>query len=87
VLFIDEVHRLQAGAGGDPLFALEDYKAGHHDRAGAISADAHDGCEAVHVYWSDDAALLSAPLRSRFGLLFGWSSIRHDDLRVIVESR
>ena len=49
VLFIDEVHRLQAGAGRAALLGAGRLQAGHHHRPGALGADAHHRRQAVHL--------------------------------------
>src|SRR5208283_3695671 len=78
VLFIDEVHRLQP--------ALEDYKLDIIIGQGP-SARTHtmDVKPFTFIGATTRAGLLSAPLRSRFGLLLRLEFYTHEDLKVILE--
>ena len=78
VLFIDEVHRLQP--------ALEDYKLDIIIGQGP-SARTHtmDVKPFTFIGATTRAGLLSAPLRSRFGIVLRLEFYSHKDLQVIVE--
>ena len=86
VLFIDEVHRLQPALEEILYSALEDYKLDIMIGQGP-SARTHtmDVKPFTFIGATTRAGLLSAPLRSRFGLLLRLEFYTHDDLRVIVE--
>jgi holliday junction DNA helicase RuvB len=86
VLFIDEVHRLQAALEELLYSALEDYKLDIIIGQGP-SARTHtmDVKPFTFVGATTRAGLLSAPLRSRFGLLLRLEFYTPDDLRIIVE--
>jgi holliday junction DNA helicase RuvB len=86
VFFIDEVHRLQPALEEILYSALEDYKLDIMIGQGP-SARTHiiDVKPFTFVGATTRAGLLSAPLRSRFGLLLRLEFYTHDDLRVIVE--
>lgn len=85
VLFFDEVHRLQPQLEEILYSALEDYKLdiiiGQGPSARTHTMDVHPF---TFVAATTRAGLLSAPLRSRFGLLLRLEFYTHDDLRVIV---
>ncbi len=86
VLFIDEVHRLQPVLEELLYSALEDYKLDIVIGQGP-SARTHtlDVAPFTFVGATTRAGLLSAPLRSRFGLLLRLEFYNHDDLNVIVK--
>ena len=86
VLFIDEVHRLQPALEEILYSALEDYKLDIMIGQGP-SARTHtmDLRPFTFIGATTRAGLLSAPLRSRFGLLLRLEFYTHDDLRIIVE--
>jgi holliday junction DNA helicase RuvB len=86
VLFIDEVHRLQPALEEILYSALEDYKLDIMIGQGP-SARTHtmDVKPFTFVGATTRAGLLSAPLRSRFGLLLRLDFYTNDDLRIILE--
>jgi Holliday junction DNA helicase RuvB len=86
VLFIDEVHRLQAALEEILYSALEDYKLDIIIGQGP-SARTHimEVKPFTFVGATTRAGLLSAPLRSRFGIMLRLEFYRHKDLEVIVE--
>src|SRR5881392_1337445 len=86
VLFIDEVHRLQPALEEILYSALEDYKLDIMIGQGP-SARTHtlDVKPFTFIGATTRAGLLSAPLRSRFGLMLRLEFYTHEDLRVIVE--
>ncbi len=86
VLFIDEVHRLQPALEEILYSALEDYKLDIMIGQGP-SARTHtmDVKPFTFIGATTRAGLLSAPLRSRFGLLLRLEFYSNEDLRVIVE--
>ena len=86
VLFIDEVHRLQPALEEILYSALEDYKLDIMIGQGP-SARTHtlDVKPFTFVGATTRAGLLSAPLRSRFGLLLRLEFYTDEDLRIIVE--
>jgi len=86
VLFIDEVHRLQPALEEILYSALEDYKLDIMIGQGP-SARTHtmDVKPFTFIGATTRAGLLSAPLRSRFGLLMRLEFYSHEDLRIIVE--
>jgi holliday junction DNA helicase RuvB len=86
VLFIDEVHRLQPALEEILYSALEDYKLDIIIGQGP-SARTHtmDVQPFTFVGATTRAGLLSAPLRSRFGILLRLEFYTHKDLRIIVE--
>jgi len=86
VLFIDEVHRLQPALEEILYSALEDYKLDIMIGQGP-SARTHtmDVKPFTFIGATTRAGLLSAPLRSRFGLLLRLEFYTHDDLRIIIE--
>jgi holliday junction DNA helicase RuvB len=86
VLFIDEVHRLQPALEEILYSALEDYKLDIMIGQGP-SARTHtmDVKPFTFVAATTRAGLLSAPLRSRFGLLLRLEFYTSDDLRIIIE--
>ena len=86
VLFIDEVHRLQPALEEILYSALEDYKLDIMIGQGP-SARTHtmDVKPFTFIGATTRAGLLSAPLRSRFGLLLRLEFYSHEDLRVVVE--
>ena len=85
VLFFDEVHRLQPALEEILYSALEDYKLDIIIGQGP-SARTHtlDVKPFTFVGATTRAGLLSAPLRSRFGILLRLEFYTHADLRVIV---
>src|SRR3989442_9893464 len=86
VVFMDEVHRLQPALEEILYSALEDYKLDIMIGQGP-SARTHtmEVKPFTFIGATTRAGLLSAPLRSRFGLLLRLEFYTHDDLRVIVE--
>ena len=86
VLFIDEVHRLQPALEEILYSALEDYKLDIIIGQGP-SARTHtmDVKPFTFVGATTRAGLLSAPLRSRFGIVLRLEFYTHEDLRIIVE--
>ncbi len=86
VLFIDEVHRLQPALEELLYSALEDYKLDIIIGQGP-SARTHtmDVKPFTFVGATTRAGLLSAPLRSRFGIVLRLEFYTHQDLQVIVE--
>jgi Holliday junction DNA helicase RuvB len=86
VLFIDEVHRLQPALEEILYSALEDYKLDIIIGQGP-SARTHtmDVQPFTFVGATTRAGLLSAPLRSRFGIMLRLEFYTHQDLQVIVE--
>jgi Holliday junction DNA helicase RuvB len=86
VLFIDEVHRLQPALEEILYSALEDYKLDIIIGQGP-SARTHtmDVQPFTFVGATTRAGLLSAPLRSRFGIMLRLEFYAHKDLRIIVE--
>jgi holliday junction DNA helicase RuvB len=85
VLFFDEVHRLQPALEEILYSALEDYKLDIIIGQGP-SARTHtlDVRPFTFIGATTRAGLLSAPLRSRFGILLRLEFYTHADLRVIV---
>ena len=85
VMFFDEVHRLQPALEVILYSALEDYKLDIIIGQGP-SARTHtlDVKPFTFVGATTRAGLLSAPLRSRFGILLRLEFYTHADLRVIV---
>jgi len=86
VLFIDEVHRLQPALEEILYSALEDYKLDIIIGQGP-SARTHtmDVKPFTFVGATTRAGLLSAPLRSRFGIMLRLEFYSDRDLQVIVE--
>jgi holliday junction DNA helicase RuvB len=86
VLFIDEVHRLQPALEEILYSALEDYKLDIMIGQGP-SARTHtmDVKPFTFVGATTRAGLLSAPLRSRFGIMLRLEFYTHEDLQIIVE--
>lgn len=86
VLFFDEVHRLQPALEEILYSALEDYKLDIIIGQGP-SARTHtiDVQPFTFVAATTRAGLVSAPLRSRFGLLLRLEFYSDDELRFIVE--
>ena len=86
VLFIDEVHRLQPALEELLYSALEDYKLDIIIGQGpAARTHTLDVAPFTFVGATTRAGLLTAPLRSRFGLLLRLEFYTHDDLNVIVK--
>ena len=86
VLFFDEVHRLQPALEEILYSALEDYKLDIIIGQGP-SARTHtiDVQPFTFIAATTRAGLISAPLRSRFGLLLRLEFYTHDELRFIAE--
>lgn len=86
VLFFDEVHRLQPALEEILYSALEDYQL---DIIIGQGPSARTHTIAVHPFTfvgaTTRAGLLSAPLRSRFGLLLRLDFYSTDELRFVVE--
>jgi Holliday junction DNA helicase RuvB len=86
VLFIDEVHRLQPALEEILYSALEDYKLDILIGQGpAARTHTMDVKPFTFVAATTRAGLLSAPLRSRFGIVLRLEFYSHEDLRIIVE--
>ena len=86
VLFIDEVHRLQPALEELLYSALEDYKLDIIIGQGP-SARTHtmEVRPFTFIGATTRAGLLSAPLRSRFGIVLRLEFYTHEDLKVILE--
>lgn len=86
VLFVDEVHRLQAALEEILYSALEDYKLDIIIGQGP-SARTHtiDVKPFTFVAATTRAGLLSAPLRSRFGILLRLEFYTTDELKFVIE--
>jgi Holliday junction DNA helicase RuvB len=86
VLFVDEVHRLQPALEELLYSALEDYQLDIMIGQGP-SARTHtlELKPFTLIGATTRAGLLSAPLRSRFGIVLRLEFYSHDDLRVIIE--
>ena len=86
VLFIDEVHRLQPALEELLYSALEDYKLDIIIGQGP-SARTHtiEVRPFTFIGATTRAGLLSAPLRSRFGIVLRLEFYTHDDLKVILQ--
>jgi Holliday junction DNA helicase RuvB len=86
VFFIDEVHRLQPALEEILYSALEDYKLDILIGQGpAARTHTMDVKPFTFIGATTRAGLLSAPLRSRFGIVLRLEFYGHDDLRIIVE--
>jgi Holliday junction DNA helicase RuvB len=86
VLFIDEVHRLQPVLEELLYSALEDYKLDIIIGQGpAARTHTLEVAPFTFVGATTRAGLLTAPLRSRFGLLLRLEFYTHDDLNIIVK--
>lgn len=86
VLFIDEVHRMQPALEEIMYPALEDYKLDILIGQGpAARTHTLDIKPFTFVGATTRAGLVSAPLRSRFGIVLRLEFYTHDDLRVIIE--
>ena len=86
VLFIDEVHRMQPVLEELLYSALEDYKLDIIIGQGP-SARTHtiEVRPFTFIGATTRAGLLSAPLRSRFGIVLRLEFYTHDDLKIILE--
>jgi holliday junction DNA helicase RuvB len=86
VLFLDEVHRLQPALEELLYSALEDYKLDIIIGQGP-SARTHtiDVCPFTFVAATTRAGLLSAPLRSRFGILLRLEFYSTEELKFVIE--
>jgi len=86
VLFIDEVHRLQPALEELLYSALEDYKLDIIIGQGP-SARTHtiEVRPFTFIGATTRAGLLSAPLRSRFGIVLRLEFYTHDDLKIIIQ--
>lgn len=86
VLFIDEIHRMQPALEEIMYPALEDYKLdiliGQGPAARTHTLEIHPF---TFIGATTRAGLVSAPLRSRFGIVLRLEFYTHEDLRVIVE--
>jgi len=86
VFFIDEVHRLQPALEEILYSALEDYKLDILIGQGpAARTHTMDVKPFTFVGATTRAGLLSAPLRSRFGIVLRLQFYSHEDLCIIVE--
>jgi Holliday junction DNA helicase RuvB len=86
VLFVDEVHRLQPALEEILYPALEDYKLDIMIGQGpAARTHTMDIKPFTFIAATTRAGLISAPLRSRFGILLRLEFYGDEDLRVIVE--
>ncbi len=86
VLFIDEVHRLQPALEELLYSALEDYKLDIIIGQGP-SARTHvfEISPFTFIGATTRAGLLSAPLRSRFGIVLRMEFYTHEDLKIIIK--
>ena len=86
VLFIDEVHRLQPALEELLYSALEDYKLDIIIGQGP-SARTHtmQVPQFTFIGATTRVGLLSAPLRSRFGIVLRLEFYTHDDLKIIIQ--
>lgn len=86
VLFIDEVHRLQPALEELLYSALEDYKLDIIIGQGP-SARTHifEVEPFTFIGATTRAGLLSAPLRSRFGIVLRMEFYTHEDLKIIIK--
>jgi Holliday junction DNA helicase RuvB len=86
VLFIDEVHRLQPALEELLYSALEDYKLDIIIGQGpAARTHTIEVRPFTFIGATTRAGLLSAPLRSRFGIVLRLEFYTHEDLKVILE--
>ena len=87
VLFIDEVHRLQPALEELLYSALEDYKLDIIIGQGP-SARTHtiEVRPFTFIGATTRAGLLSAPLRSRFGIVLRLEFYTHEDLKIILRA-
>jgi holliday junction DNA helicase RuvB len=86
VLFVDEVHRLQPALEEILYPALEDYKLDIIIGQGpAARMHTLEIKPFTFVGATTRAGLISAPLRSRFGIVLRLEFYSHEDLRIIVE--
>ena len=86
VLFIDEVHRMQPALEEILYPALEDYKLDIIIGQGpAARTHTLDIKPFTFIGATTRAGLISAPLRSRFGIVLRLEFYTHEDLKVIVE--
>jgi len=86
VLFIDEIHRLQPALEEILYSALEDYKLDIIIGQGpAARTHTMEVKPFTFIGATTRAGLLSAPLRSRFGIVLRLEFYGHEDLRVILE--
>ena len=86
VFFIDEVHRLQPALEEILYSALEDYKLDILIGQGpAARTHTMNVKPFTFIGATTRAGLLSAPLRSRFGIVLRLEFYSHEDLRIIVE--
>jgi Holliday junction DNA helicase RuvB len=86
VLFLDEIHRLQPVLEEKLYTALEDYKLDIIIGQGP-SARTHtiEVRPFTFIGATTRAGLLSAPLRSRFGIVLRLEFYTHDDLKIILQ--
>jgi len=86
VLFIDEIHRLQAVLEELLYTALEDYKLDIMIGQGpAARTHTMDVKPFTFIGATTRAGLISAPLRSRFGIVLRLEFYTHEDLKIIVK--
>ncbi len=86
VLFIDEVHRMQPALEEILYPALEDYKLDIIIGQGpAARTHTLDIKPFTFIGATTRAGLISAPLRSRFGIVLRLEFYTHEDLKIIVE--
>ncbi len=86
VLFIDEVHRMQPALEEILYPALEDYKLDIIIGQGpAARTHTLDIKPFTFIGATTRAGLISAPLRSRFGIVLRLEFYSHEDLKIIVE--
>src|SRR5262252_6862539 len=86
VFFLDEVHRLQPALEELLYSALEDYKLDIIIGQGpAARTHTIDVKPFSFIGATTRAGLLSAPLRSRFGIVLRLEFYTHEDLKVILE--
>jgi len=86
VLFVDEIHRMQPALEEILYPALEDYKLDIMIGQGpAARTHTLDIKPFTFIGATTRAGLVSAPLRSRFGIVLRLEFYTHEDLRVIID--
>jgi holliday junction DNA helicase RuvB len=86
VLFVDEIHRMQPALEEILYPALEDYKLDIIIGQGpAARTHTLDIKPFTFIGATTRAGLVSAPLRSRFGIVLRLEFYTHEDLRVIID--
>jgi len=86
VLFIDEIHRLPVAVEEFVYPAMEDYRIDVRVDSGLHARTVQIRCKPFTLIGATTrAGLLSAPMRSRFGLTHHLRYYREDELRVILD--